>query len=134
MRPLRGVTVASISMKAFHEMVNSISYADSPFNVDNILIDSGSNISFVWNQDMFTCMKPCDVKHCTPVGSTPPSVQAIGVVRFNLGSYVDCHGRRHPFDLEIPNIYYVPESTVNILPTTSSNQSYFSIASMVRIF
>ena len=92
MRPLRGVTVASISMKAFHEKVNSFSYADSPFNPDNIFIDSGSDIILVRRQDMFTCMKPCDLKQCTPMGSTPPSVQAIGVVWFDLESYVDCHG------------------------------------------
>ena len=92
MRPVRGVTVASISMKYFNEMVNSFSYADSPFNSNNIMIDSGSDISSVWNQDMFTCMKPCRLKQCTPVGSAPLSVQAIGVIRCNLGSYVDCHG------------------------------------------
>ena len=67
---------------------------------------------------MFTYMKPCDLKQCTPVGSTPLSVQAIGVIRFNLGSCVDCHGQRHPFDLEIPDAYYVPESTMKVLSTT----------------
>ena len=58
------------------------------------------------------------MKQCTPVGSTPLSVQAIGVIRFNLVSYVDCHGQRHPLDLEIPSVYYVPESTMIILCTT----------------
>ena len=81
----RGITVASIDMKTFNEMVNTLPSAQSPFDPDNILIDSGSDISLVWNQDMFTCMKPCDLKQCTPVGSTPLSVQAIGVMRFNLG-------------------------------------------------
>ena len=67
---------------------------------------------------MFTCMKLCKLQQCTPVGSTPLSVHAIGVVRFNQGSSVDCHGQRHPLDLETPNVYYVPESTMNILSTT----------------
>ena len=43
---------------------------------------------------------------------------SIGAIRFNLGSYVDSHGQRHPLDLEIPSVYYVPESTMNLLPTT----------------
>ena len=67
-------------------------------------------------------MKCRDLKQCTPMGSTPLSRQTISVIRFNLGSYVDCHGQRHPFDLEIPNVYYVPESTMNILSTTHLKQ------------
>ena len=63
-------------------------------------------------------MKPCSLKQCTPVGSTPLSVQAIGVIRFDLESYVDSHGQRHPLDIEIPSVYYVPESTMNLLSTT----------------
>ena len=114
----RGITVASIDMKTFRDMVNTLPSAESPFDPDNMLIDSGSDISLVWNQDMLTCMKPCSLKQCTLVGSTPLSVQAMGEIRFNLGSCVDCHGQRHPLDLEIPSVYYVPESTMNLLSTT----------------
>ena len=39
------------------------------------------------------------------------------MIRFNFGSYIDFHGQRHPLDLEIPSLYYVPESTMNILST-----------------
>ena len=74
-------------------MVNTLTPAESAFDPYNILIDSGSGISLDWNQDMFTCMKPYDLKQCTPVGSTPLSVQAIGVISFNLGSYINCHGQ-----------------------------------------
>ena len=102
-------------MKQFSELVN-LPLAQSPFDPDNIPIDSGSDISLVWNQDMFTCIQPCSLKQCTPVGSTPLSVQGIGAIRFNLGLYVDSHGQRHP--LEIPSVYYVPESTMNLLSTT----------------
>ena len=89
MRPIREVTVASITMKMFNDMVNTLPYAEPPFDPDNILTDNGSDISLVWNQDNFTCMKPCKLKQCKPVGSTLLSVQAIGMIRFNLGSYVD---------------------------------------------
>ena len=84
---------------------HTLPYPKSLFELDNRLIDSGLGIRLIWNQDMFTCIKPGDLKQCTPVGSTPLSVQAIGVIRFNLGSYVDCHSQRHPLDLEIPGLY-----------------------------
>ena len=42
MKPFRGITVASITMKKFNEMENTLPYADSPFDLDNILIDGGS--------------------------------------------------------------------------------------------
>ena len=67
---------------------------------------------------MFTCIHTCSLKQCTPVGSTPLSVQGIGAIRFNSGSYVDSHGQRHPLDIEIPSVHYVPESTMNLLSTT----------------
>ena len=113
----RGITLPAMDMKTFRELVN-LPPAQSPFDPDHLLIDSGSDISLVWNENMFTCMEPCTLKQCTPVGSTPLSVQAIGVIRFNLGSYVDSHGQRHTLDLEIPSVYYVPESAMNLLSTT----------------
>ena len=67
---------------------------------------------------MFTCIQPCSLQRCTPVGSTPLTVQGVGTIRFNLGSYVDSHGQRHPLDMEVPSVYYVPESTMNLLSTT----------------
>ena len=68
-------------------------------------------------------MEPCSLKRCTLVGSTPLSIQAIGVIRFNLGSYVDSHGQRHPLDLKIPTVYYVPQSTMSLLSTTHEPQA-----------
>ena len=58
------------------------------------------------------------MKSCTPVGSTPLSIHGVGVVRFCLESYVDHLGRRHPLDMGILNVYYVPQSSFNILSTT----------------
>ena len=104
-------------MEQFNDLVN-LPPAQSPFDPDNILIDSGSDISLAWKQDMFTCTQPCSLRQCTPVGSTPLSVQGIGAIRFNLGSYVDSNGQRHPLDIEIPSVYSVPESTMNLLSTT----------------
>ena len=108
-----------MDMKTFSELVN-LPPAQSPFDLDHLLIHSDADISLVWNQDMYTCMQPCSLKPCTAVGSTPLSVPAIGVIRFNPGSYVECHGQRHryPLVLEIPSVYYVPESTMNLLSTT----------------
>ena len=113
----RGITFPAMDMSAFRELVN-LPPAQSPFDLDLILIDSGSDISLVWNEEMFACMEPCSVKQCTPVGTAPLSMQAIGVIRLKLGSYVDCHGQRHPLDLEIPSLYYVPQITMNLLSTT----------------
>ena len=58
----RGIIFASIDMKTFNGMMNTLPPAESPFVPEKILIDSGSDISLVWNQDMFTCMKPCKLK------------------------------------------------------------------------
>ena len=113
----RGITFPAMSMKQFNDLVN-LPPAQSPFDPDKILIASGSDISLVWNQDTFTCIQPCSVKQCTPVGSTPLSMQGIGAIRLNLGSYVDSHSQRHPLDIEIPSVKYVPESTMNLLSTT----------------
>ena len=113
----RGITIPAMDMSAFRELVNLPS-AQSPFDPDHILIDSGSDISLVWNEDTFTCMETCSLKQCTLVGSTPLSLRAMGVIRFNLGSYVDCHGQRHALDLERPSVCYVPESTMKMLSST----------------
>ena len=64
-------------MRALAPSYDTFPYADSPFNQENILIDSGSNISLVWNQDLLTYIKPYELKQCTPVGITPLSVHAI---------------------------------------------------------
>ena len=107
-----------MSTEQFSKLVNLPPAEESPFDPDNILIDSGSDISLAWNQDMFTCIQPCSLQRCTPVGSTPLTIQGVGAIRFNLGSYVDSHGQRHLLDIKIPSVYYVPESTMKLLSTT----------------
>ena len=63
-------------------------------------------------------MEPCDFTSCTLVGSTPPKVNGVGVISLCIGSYVDHLGERHALDMEIPNVYNVPESSFKILSTT----------------
>ena len=106
-----------MSMEKLNDLVN-LPPSQSPFHPDHLLIDSGSDISLAWNQDMFTCMQPYSLRQCTPVGSTPLAVHGVGTITFNLGPYVDSHGQRHPLDIEIPSVHYVPESTMNLLSTT----------------
>ena len=113
----RGITFPGMDLEKFNELVNHPP-AQSPFDPDHLLIDSGSDISLAWNEDMFTCIQPCSLQQCAPVGSTLLAVQGVGTIRFNLGSYVDYHGQRHPLDLEIPSVYYVPQSTMNLLSAT----------------
>ena len=61
--------------------------------------------------------------------SAPLSIQAIGVIRFNLGLYVDSYGQRHPLDLEVPDVHYVPDSTMNLLSTTHLKRYYLHLNS-----
>ena len=90
----------------------------SPVKPLNVLIDSGSDISLCWNFDLFRFVEPCDFKTCTRVGNTPLKVNGVGLIRFCLGSYGDHLGQRHPLDMEIQNVHYVPERSINILSTT----------------
>ena len=80
-------------------------HTHSPVEPLNSLIDSGSDISLHWNYDLFTFVEPCDLKACTPVGSTPLKVSGVGVARFCFGSYVDHLGHRHSLDMKTPNVY-----------------------------
>ena len=106
-----------MTVQRYDELL-SLPHSHSPTEPLNFLIDSGSDISLCWNYDLFTFVEPCSLKSCTPVGSTPLNIHGVGVVRFCLGSYVDHLGQRHPLDIEIPNVYYVPQSSFNILSTT----------------
>ena len=59
----RGVSVGAMTLPAFNEMVNTLPHADAPFPPRNFLIDSGSDISLSWNQDMFSVMTKCQGTH-----------------------------------------------------------------------
>ena len=106
-----------MTIQRYDELLE-LPHSHSPVQPLNFLIDSGSDISMCWNYDLFTFVEPCSMKSCIPVGSTPLSIHGVGVVRLCLGSYADHLGPRHPLDIEISNVYYVPHSSFNILSTT----------------
>ena len=112
-----GPAAAAMTVERYDELL-SLPHSHSPTEPLNFFIDSGSDISLCWNYDLFTFVEPCDLKSCTPVGSTPLNIHGVGVVRFCLGSYVDHLGQRHPLDMQIPNVCYVPQSSFNILSTS----------------
>jgi len=60
---------------------------------------------------------PSDVDICTPIGSTPPDVLGRGVAKMCVGHDVDHDGLRHPIDLEIEDMYWVPQRPMNLLAT-----------------
>ena len=90
-----GAVVAAMTAEQYDELLQ-LPYSHSPVEPLNFLIDSGSDISLCCNYDLFTFVEPCDLKSCTPVGSTPLSIHGVGVVRFCLGSYVDHLRQMHP--------------------------------------
>ena len=112
-----GSAVAAMTAERYDELLN-LPHSHSLVEPLNFSIDSGSNISLCWNYDIFSYVKPCDLESYTPLGSTPLKVNGVGVMRLCLGFYVDHPGERYPLDIEIPNVYYVPESSLNILSAT----------------
>ena len=62
-------------------------------------------------------LAPSDVDICTPIGSTPLDVLGRGVVKMCVGHYDDHDGLSHPIDLEIEDVYWVPQGRVNVLGT-----------------
>jgi len=112
-----GSAVAAMTAERYDELLN-LPHSHSSVEPLNFSIDSGSKISLCWNYDIFSFVKPCDLESYTPLGSTPLKVNGVGVIRFCLGSYVDHLGERHALDMEIPNVYNVPESSFKILSTT----------------
>ena len=102
-------------------MVASLSGAESVFLLDELLIDSGSNINICYKYDLFLCIWPSDIEQCTPLGSTPLPVQGKGVVKLCVGNDMDHNGLSHPVDLEIENVYWAPCSSMNVLATPEIN-------------
>ena len=80
-----GAAVAAMTIQRYDELLK-LPHTHSPVAPLNFFTDSGSDISLCWNYDLFTFVEPCDLKSCTPVGSTPLSIHGVGVVRFGLWS------------------------------------------------
>ena len=107
--------VAAIDHEVVTSIVNNMPGSHSPCLPMNLLVDSGSTISLVFNYELFTEIGVSDLENCTPVGSTPLPIHGKGTIKFQLGAYVDHLGQAHPTDIEIPDVYYVPSSPMNIL-------------------
>lgn len=100
-------------------MVDTLSGTDSAFLTIQWRVDSGAHINICFNYELFPYMGPTDIDCCTPLGSTPMDVHGKGVVRMCVGRYVDKDGLHHPIDLEIEDVYRVPQCPMNVLATPS---------------
>ena len=86
---------------------------------NNWLIDSGAEISVCFDYNQFCEIGPSDVDQCVPVGSAPIDILGKGTIRVCAGKYVDFEGISRSFDLEIEDVYWVPQCPINLLATES---------------
>ena len=98
-------------------MVDSLPGESSDFLPDKWLVDSGADLNICVNYELFSCIGPSDVDICTPIGSTPLDVLGRGVIKMGVGHYVDHNGPSHPIDLDIEDVYWVPQCPMNVLAT-----------------
>ena len=89
-------------------MLDSLPGESSAFLPDKWLVDSGADLNVCFNYELFSYIGPSDVDICTPIGSTPLDV---------LGHYVHHNGLSHPIDLEIEDVYWVPQCPMNGVAT-----------------
>ena len=52
-----------------------------------------------------------------PVGSAPIDILGKGTIRFCAGTYVDFEGISRSIDLEIEEVYWIPQCPISILAT-----------------
>ena len=112
-----GPAVAAISTTDVQHMVDSLPGESSAFLPDKWLIDSGADLNIFFIYELFSYIGPSDVDICTPIGSTPLDVLGRGVVKMCVEHYVDHTGLSHPIDLEIEDVYWVPQCPMNVLAT-----------------
>ena len=112
-----GPGVAAISTADMQHMVDSLPGDSSAFLPDRWLVDSGADLDICFNYELFSYIGPSDVDICTPIGSTPLDMLGRGVVKVCVGHYVDHDGLSHPIDLEIEDVYWVPQYPINVLAT-----------------
>ena len=98
-------------------MVDSLPGESSAFLPDKWLVDSGADLNICFNYELFSCIGPSDVDICTPIGNIPLDVLGRGVVKIFVGHYVDHNGLSHPIDLEIEDVYWVPQRPMTVLAT-----------------
>ena len=66
---------------------------------------------------LFSYIGPSDIDICTQIGSNPLDVLGRGVVKMCVGHSVNHNGLSHPIDLEIEDVYWVPQCPMNMLAT-----------------
>ena len=98
-------------------MVDRLPGESSVFLPDKWLVESSADLNICFNYELFSYIGPSDVDICTPIGSTPLDVLGRGVVKMCVGHYVDHDGLSHPIDLEIEDVYWVPQCPMNVRAT-----------------
>ena len=97
--------------------MDSILGESSAFLPDKWLVDSGADLNICFKYDLFSYIGLSDVDVCTPIVSTRLDVLGRGVVKMCPGHYADHHGLSHPIDLEIEDVYWVPQCPMNVVVT-----------------
>ena len=67
----------------------------------------------------FSEIGPSDVEQRVPVGSAPIGILGKGTIRVCAGTYADFAGISRSIDLEIEDVYWVPQCPINLLATDS---------------
>ena len=111
------LAVAGISTASVQRMVDSLPGESSAFLPNKWLVDSGADLNICLNYELFSYTGTSDIDICTPIGSTPLDVHGRGVVKICVGPYVDHDGLSDPIDLEIDDVYWVPQCPMNELAT-----------------
>ena len=112
-----GPAVAAISTADVQHIVDSLPGESSAFLPDKWLVDSGADLNICFNYELFSYTGPSDVDICTPIGNSPLDVLGRGVVKMCVGHYVIHNGLSHPIDLEIEDVYWVPQCPMHVLAT-----------------
>ena len=76
-----GPAVVAISTADVQHMVDSLPTDSSAFLRDRWLVDSGANLKFCFNYELFLNIGPSDIEIFTPIGSTPLHVLGRCVVK-----------------------------------------------------
>ena len=114
-----GPAIAAVSIPDLQSMVDSLLDDMSAFLPHNWLVDSGAEISVCLDYTQFCEIRPSDVDQCVPVGSAPIDIVGNGTIRFCAGTYVNFKGISRSNDLEIDDVYWIPQCPINLLGTES---------------
>ena len=114
-----GPAIAAVSIPDLQSMVDSLPGEKTAFLPHNWLVDSGAKISLCFDYNQVCEIGPSDVDQCVPVSSAPTDILGKGTIRFCAGTYVDFEGISRLIDLEIEDVYWIPQCPINLLATES---------------